>query len=92
MASISTTNTGSSSTIYSSAGETAEDRAENSEVAQKQESDSDAGYVEEFITDGDTPFDMMQSTVRNVEQLEAVEERYAPRATGVSRLTQRKRS
>lgn len=54
-------------------------------VTDTEESTSDTGedsvpaYWNELITeDEESPFSAMQGTVRNVEQLEAVEERYAP--------------
>lgn len=58
-------------------GAAAEEAAVDEYAAE--EYSTEEGYIEEFITDGEEiPFGMMQGTVRNVEQLEAVEERYAP--------------
>ena len=58
-------------------GSAAEEAAVDEYAAE--EYSTEEGYIEEFITDGEEiPFGMMQGTVRNVEQLEAVEERYAP--------------
>lgn len=72
-----------SSTMASSEREKAAEGAAAEEEAVEEyaaeEYSTEADYIEEFITDGEEiPFGMMQGTVRNVEQLEAVEERYAP--------------
>ncbi len=62
---------------YAAEGAAAEEAAVEEYAAE--EYSTEEGYIEEFITDGEEiPFGMMQGTVRNVEQLEAVEERYAP--------------
>ena len=82
VASISTVNKGNSETSITSVpeGDTADETdAEESSATSAMSEENMEGFVEEFITDGESsPFDMMQSTVRNVEQLEAVEERYGP--------------
>lgn len=84
--SISSMNGGSSiasSTTVAPEREKAAEGAAAEEAAVEEyaadEYSTEGGYIEEFITDGEEiPFGMMQGTVRNVEQLEAVEERYAP--------------
>ena len=78
---------GSSSIASSTAAAPEREKAEEGAAAEEaavdeyaaEEYSTEEGYIEEFITDGEEiPFGMMQGTVRNVEQLEAVEERYAP--------------
>lgn len=84
--SISSMNGGSSITSSTTAAPEREKAAEGAAAEEAaveeyaaEEYSTEEGYIEEFITDGEElPFGMMQGTVRNVEQLEAVEERYAP--------------
>ena len=84
--SISSMNGGSSITSSTTAAPEREEAAEGAAAEEAaveeyaaEEYSTEEGYIEEFITDGEElPFGMMQGTVRNVEQLEAVEERYAP--------------